>query len=220
MAYKPNCTACRATKNDAKVRKRIRYAFFERQEGDETLADIARELHVGIPSMYNHAKKHVPDMREADKRRNETLSAHKYARAKAIANKKLEVAFEKNDLNITENYEEFLDDYITQGNDVLAKGQMKITEKGFLAAIKIKADIQGKKRGQDIEIMKAVYSFSSGKNKKVKQNDESTGGVPGGLDPGERQPGDLYGAAVGDAAAQGTKGLYTQLYPNLVRKST
>lgn len=215
--FKPNCNACRLVKADPKLRARVRFATYKREEGDETLQDIAFEVGISHNSMYNHAKKHMKDTTEAVKNRAVTLNAKKQATARAKANKKLEVAFDKDDLNIVEEFEESLDEYITQGRDILSKNQMKITEKGFLMAIKIKSDIQAKKRGQDIEIMKAVYSFSSGKNKKVKDTDGTTPeGLPGGVDSGTNGSDSIYGEIAGDALAQRSKKLHPSIHKDLV----
>lgn len=209
--FKSNCATCRALKVNAKLRTRVRFAAFKREEGDETLADIAREIKIAVPGIYNHAKKHMIDYSPMVERREQVIIAKKQAVFQAQANKKLEVAFDQKDLEITENYEDGLDEYIRQGGDALNKGNMKITEKGFLAAIKIKSDIQSKKRGQDIEIMKAVYSFSSGKNKKINEElaSEITPSDAEGSDTGADESDSIYRAVTRNAPTRRPKEVHT-----------
>lgn len=220
MAYKSTCKLCKLSKSTPGLKKRIYHAKFNWQDGDETLMDIYRSFE-GVftkMGMYNHCNKHI-DERRASESVLEVQTAKKVEKVRAAVNKELEVGFERGEMTITDEYELGLNDYIGQGLDILRKGNMKITEKGFLTAIKIKSDIQAKKRGQDIEIMKSIYSFSSGEKKqalvdeakktlasttagsKIGEQHAVTEDNAGSADKRAERPDSLYRAAAGNATS-------------------
>lgn len=212
MAYRPNCMVCRKCKEDPDLKRRVYHAKFQWEDGDETLADIIRDNHGKFThvSMYNHCNKHI-QKKQRSAQLLEVQTAKKVAKIKAEVNKKLEVSLDKDELTATDLFELSLDDYLGQGTAILRQGNMKITEKGFLTAIKIKADIQAKKRGQDIEIVKAMYAFSSGSKKesdeikekaeKAKEliNGTDTNPDAGSADSGQARPDSFYRDLIGDA---------------------
>lgn len=209
IKYKVNCKACQLSKANPKVRARIYKARFNREDGDETLEQVGQDVGLTGASIYNHARKHIKLTVFSDEA-EAVRTAKKVARVQAQVNKDLEVGFERGDIGITDEYEVSLNNYLSQGKDILDKGGMKITEKGFLTAIKIKSDIQAKKRGQDIEIMKAVYSFSSGADKEIKDksekakeqlSDNTTTQDAGSPDSGEARPDSFYRELAGNAPA-------------------
>lgn len=204
MAIKYNklCGICSLSKNDPKFRKRVLHATFRREGGEESLVDIAKEFNIKQSSLYSHTKKHIRDTTDQEKRRLASLMMSKRESIRAKSNHDLQVAVYKDDVMPIEQFEEGLDEYILQGKDLLDKGQIKITGKDFLTAIKIKSEIHAKKRGQDIEIMKAVYSFASGEKEHAKKE---TDGTPPELSAstsgGETESDNIYRTALGDATA-------------------
>lgn len=212
IRYKINCRGCQESKKNPNFRKRVYTAAFKREDGDETLKQIAEEFGHSYPSLYNHVKKHLTESRYNADEAKAVRTAKKVATIQAKVNKDMEVGFERGEMTVTDEYELSLNGYLSQGKAILDSGNMKITEKGFLTAIKIKSDIQAKKRGQDIEIMKAVYSFSSGNQAAIKEKAEkakeqidgrdiSTSGDAEGANSGQGRPDSVYRALAGDATS-------------------
>lgn len=176
VKYKSNCTVCQKSKLDVKLRNRIRYAAFKREPGDETLSDIGAEYGLSVPSMYNHAKKHITDMAESYQHAKETKVAKQTQTFRVQAQKELETAIDGSVLDTIEARPQeiiALDDYIAMGKKLIDNGTMKVSAQSFLAAVKIKNDWSAKQASTKLDFFKAVYALSSGNKKKVEPNGQA-----------------------------------------------
>lgn len=198
--YKVNCSICQKAKNDPKMRNRIRRAAFDREEGDETLRDIAFWYNLSPSAMYNHAKKHIKPVDTES--RSMVIAAKKVATIQANVQKEAELQLDRQTVDeIDARPVEImgLDEYIAQGIDTIQKGELKITPSSFLAAVKIKTDWSSKQQTNKIELMRTIAAFASGA-KKGKNGDttETTESDRGGQD----EAGNIYQRAFGHAVAR------------------
>lgn len=220
VKYKSNCKACQLSKRDAKARARIRYAAFRREEGDETLAQIALEYGISQGPMYNHAKKHITDAESNTARTKQVIVARKTAEFKAKAQKELELKVDSDDFEELEGRPAeiiALDDYIAQGAAEIKEGKLKLTANSFLAAVKIKTDWASKQQNNKIELLKTISAFRSGSKKQIESIKEgeivdgaTTRGLTEGDNRGEDEAGSIYREAFGYAAPRGTEELPTR----------
>lgn len=188
------------SKADFKFRRRVYEAHFRRNNGDETLGDIALEYGLNKQSIYNHARKHIKENLPS----GEIKTQNKINRFKAgLENKLAEV------LDTTDNpseagldpHEQALNEIIALGAEELKAGRLKLNTSQFLGAIKIKADIKNKSKDRQAELVKTMYKFASGeKNKVDRKVIDGTPTIPAGNTyTGEKQPGDIYKQVSGDA---------------------
>lgn len=203
MRYKVNCKSCQMSKTDPKLRKRIRYAAYKREHGDETLADIALERGLSVPQIYNHVKKHMSDAQESYNAAKDTKIAKQREVFKANVAKELELSVDVDVLDSIEGRPESvvaLDDYISQAKLLIDKGLLKINATSFLQAVKIRTDWSSKQQTNKTEFMKAIYAMSSG-DKKEMHGTKSTGinteEDAGSSHTGEEEPKTVYGAITG-----------------------
>lgn len=160
--YKPNCSVCQVTKVDRSLEVRIYNAAYKRDDDDETLNDVRKEYHLTSPSMYNHVKKHVPEAKKSLVVQNEK----KIALAKAKIAKELELSFEHDAVVPKEEYEVAMDEVISKGLlDMKGTGK-HVSVNQLIAMVKVKADYQSKRRGQDVEVLKTVYQTMKEKSGK------------------------------------------------------
>lgn len=166
LKYKINCSVCQRSKGNPKLRARIYAAYYKQDEGDERLAHIAREQGMNLQPLYNHCKKHISPNPEITPIR---VEGH-IEKLKAQIAKETELAIDHDAALPKEDYERALTDVIAEGMAELRKGGKTVTVSQLIAAAKIKGDFQAKKRGQDVEIIKTMYKFSSGD--KVKTDEQ------------------------------------------------
>lgn len=141
-----------AAKANPKLKVRVYRAAFEREEGDETLRQIATDTNLNENALYNHCKKHI--------RRRADVSLQvqkKAAQIKAKVEKDLEISFDHDSVVPEEDFEKGMRLYLAAGIDALEKGKMAITAAQFVQVMKVKSDYMSKRRGQDVEVLKTVY---------------------------------------------------------------
>ena len=151
------------SRGNPKLRGRIQVAWFKKDEADESVTAIAEELGIGTRGMYNHVKKHIS--LTADRR--PTVVANNIEKLKAKIAKETELAFDHDSAIPQEDYERALTDVIAEGMAELRRGGKSVTISQLLTAAKIKGDFQTRKRGQDVELIKSMYRFSSGAKKEI-----------------------------------------------------
>lgn len=167
IKYKSNCKVCWASKKDAKLRERIYYCTFKREEGDESLYQIADSVGIPRAGMYNHVKKHIKENLPS----GEVVTAKRLELVKQTVAKQLEVSLDHDSIIPKQDFEMALDEVIASGLSELRLGTKKATINQLLAAAKVKGDFSSKKRGQDVEIIKTMYRMMNG-------NPQETAGIP------------------------------------------
>jgi predicted DNA-binding protein YlxM (UPF0122 family) len=204
IKYKANCKACILSKHSEKHRRRIRQAAFHRQDGDETLAEIATECNISIPSMYNHVKRHMKEVDTTGLK--EIRVAKKVVNMQSTAQKEMELQLDRQTIDeIEARPAEIIgiDELIAQGIAEIRAGKMKLTATQFVAAVKVKSDWAGKQQSNKIELLRTISAFRSGAKKgKI---DGNTIELTESTDGGEDEPSRIFRAAFGDAATQGTE---------------
>src|SRR3954468_12021970 len=106
ITYKRNCATCRLSRGNAKLRKRIINAWWFRGDGsDESLKQIAQEIHVTDQSIYNHVKKHIT---KPPVKTPLVVETH-IAKMKAQIAKETELAIDHDSVIPKEDYERVLD---------------------------------------------------------------------------------------------------------------
>jgi hypothetical protein len=219
--YRANCTVCIAAKKDPALRKRIKFAAFKREPGDETLLDLGREFKLTTASMYNHAKKHISDDSEVIARRHDVITANKVVKLKAQVQEDLELQLDLDtvdDIDSDPGQIAALKEYITQGHDLIKKGKLNITAQSFLVAVRTLNEYEAKKTNNKIEFLRTISSFRGGAKKAAKQPIEGeivhgnrpTDQVTGSAGEGTNESSSLHRRAFGHAPAPRTGELSEQ----------
>lgn len=209
MSYKRNCISCQKSRGNPKLRARIYHAQFLRENGDETLAQIALDIGVAEPSMRNHAKKHVNLRSVASE---EVRVVKNIEKVKAKIQKDTELSFDHDLVIPKQDFEMVVDGVLLEGFDQLKKQGKQISISQLLAAAKIKADYTSKKRGQDTEIIKTMYRMASGGqgDSSGQQTGSSSTGTASQVDSGRpERPGDIHKQTPWDALTPGADTLFT-----------
>lgn len=203
------------SRTDAKLRQRIYVAAFKREEGDETLYQIADEQGVSRPQMYNHVKRHVTQNAISDTTK-ELSTEKKVIEMKAKAHKEQELAIEGDVIDGIEARPEqiiALDTYISQGYDDLKKGKFKVTGNGLLAAIKIKNEWENKRQQNKTDYLKTIYAIASDNRKETEQTQEKrdTHGQPEQPNQPEQSVGTETVTGLDRDGAEPSRSLYHQV---------
>lgn len=213
--YRVNCSICKLTRHDQKLRYRLYQSYYERDTGDETPTGIARELGLVPRSVMNHLKKHT----KLNPVKAPALVATHIAKVQTQIQKEAELAFDHQEVIPKEDYERVIDSVLSEGLDQMHKQGKQISISQLITAAKIKADYSLKKRGQDTELLKTMYAIASGEKDKQKEQDARTSdGQDRGPEPdtggddsqGKNGPGVLYKPLTGDAPTQRPKNLSLQ----------
>lgn len=157
IKYKPNCKTCTLCRSDPKLRARIYNATFKREDGDETLKDIAVSIGVSQGPVYNHSKKHLRYMKPT----REAVITKSVEKARAELSKQYELSVDQADVIVKEQYEDSLEYVLAEGMKQLRESGKTITVNQILAASKLLMDNKLKKRGQDTEIIKTFMRAQS-----------------------------------------------------------
>ena len=212
--YKPNCNTCKKTKLDAKLRQRIQNAAYKRDIGDESLAEIAKEIGVTIPTIYNHVKKHITDDDIVLEKRLQSKRSLQAEKIKAKVQKDLEL---KLDVATVEEIDSDplqilgLKEYIAQGNDMIKKGGLKITAQSYLVAVRTLNEFEAKKTNNKLEFLRTIAAFRGGKKELIdptkvgeetESGDRPTGEITESTHRGPGRPRRIRGEVVGDATAR------------------
>ena len=206
--YSARCTSCKASKRSAKLRDRIYHAKFLREPGDESLPDIAREIHVSAVAIHRHARLHVATRQLSD----ETVAirvAKKTEDFKAAAAKKVELAIDHDVVADGLDSIQTLKEYIAQGHDLVRKGKISINAQSLLQAIRLDVDYESKKKDREVDIIKTMYRFASGQTKDVREQPKperekrsvATNKLAASADSGQDGSSDLHNEDAGDAIA-------------------
>lgn len=202
MRYKVNCSVCKASRGNPKLRARIYAAYYRQDEGDERVGHIAKELGFTLASIYNHCKKHV----SPNPITTPTIVTGHIERLKAKIAKDTELALDHDLINPKQDFEMAVDAVIAEGIAQLKEKGKIITVNQLLAASKIKSDYESKKRGQNTELIKTMYRYASGRNK-------GTNGItprpPRSPQPGPDGPDNLHQQTLRDALTRGPEALLT-----------
>jgi hypothetical protein len=158
IKYKVHCKTCQMSKANPKLRERLYKAAFRREDGDETLADIANDTGLSMPRVYNHAKKHMSEKKPT----GAVITTRRIEEVKQAVAKELEVSLDHDSIVPRQDFEMALDTVIAAGLAELNAGTTKTTISQLLTASKIKSDYFGKKRGQDVELVKTMYRSMNG----------------------------------------------------------
>lgn len=211
--YKRNCRGCQVSRGNQALRNRIYNAQFKREQGDETLADIAKEVGISQPALYNHAKVHLAT-RDRDDTRKALILAKKTVDLKAAVAKKLEVSVDHEEVLAEGEAATALNEYVAQGHVMVKEGKIKITAQSFLQAVRISLDYESKKKDREVDIIKTMYRFSSGAKKGTDERKDTGGegrtpaaGVAANTDRRPDGPGGLHNEDAGNAVTQWAAGL-------------
>lgn len=185
VKYRANCSVCKASKDNPKFRARVYHAAFKRSDDDESLGMIAREIGFTERAMYNHAKKHMWE----NPHTNEIVRKKKSETIRASVQKELEVSFDHENVVPKQDFEKVWDQVIQDGINQLEKKDTDLSINQILAATKLKSEFVAKKRGQDTEIIKAMYRSLHG----------ATPQPPKVVVPEPDRPSGFLGEAAGDA---------------------
>jgi len=185
IRYKVNCKVCQECRKDPKFRLRVYNAAFKRQDGDETMQDIAN-AYIGKmtrAALYNHVKKH--QTYTAPTREAQVVT--RIERNKAQIAKEMELAVDHDDILPTKDYEKVWELVISEGMKELKTDGMKLSVNSLLSATKLKSEYDMKKRGQDADIIKMMMRAASGapeEDNSNKQDGQTETRPPGTLPQG------------------------------------
>lgn len=161
-------------KKNKDFRAAVMYSTYFNPEGKETLQDVNNRYGqpFKMPTLYRHMLRHQA---------SDIAVSEKIAEAKGIQTpnwqrripRKPTAEVEKavvNTVKIVEgggkpDFEKKLDAFIEAGNVVLGTGTMTISAANYLAAIKIKADIEMRTKDRKLEALKAMFSGAAPQEK-------------------------------------------------------
>lgn len=158
IRYRSNCKACRMVKYNPKLRARMYKAAYRREDGDETIGDIADDVGLVSSATYNHVKKHMHETKPT----GSVVAARRIEEVKQAVAKQLEVSLDHDQVIPKQDFEMALDAVIATGLSELNKGTTRVTVNQLIAASKVKGDFSSKRRGQDVEIVKTMYRSMNG----------------------------------------------------------
>lgn len=158
VKYKVNCKVCQLSRGNPKLRARLQAAYYSQDTTDERVSQIAIELGINHGPMYNHCKRHIRPFTAA----TPLIVEGRIARMKATVAKGAELSFDHESVVPQEDFEMAVTGVIAEGLAQMKNGDKTVTISQLLTAAKIKADYSAKKRGQDVEMLKTMYRFTSG----------------------------------------------------------
>jgi hypothetical protein len=174
-------------------------AYFRHEQGDETIAQISKELGMHYTSLYNHMQKHV-SVRERDGVRKVAIMDKKREDIKAQVQKKHELAIDHKDVKDDVLGAAIMEDYLAQAGTLVREGKIPITAQSFLTAVRISLDYESKKKDRQLDVVKTMYRYAAGK-----VNDGATPTTDSRPGAGPDESGDIHNPTAGDAATRWAK---------------
>lgn len=149
-AYWPNCSVCQFLKKNKDIRDRIMQSTYFNPLGNESLLTIFHEVGDPFPptSIYTHIQRHqTRDIIKAEKRLT-----------KATTNRPV-ISFVDDNNNLVGPPQHVLglDEFIREGREKLATGELGITSSTYLQAIKVKADIEKSTKDRRADLFKTMF---------------------------------------------------------------
>lgn len=155
--YSMNCSICMFMQKNPDFRRRVMASRYFRPEGTESLAAVVHDYGdpVKLPLVYMHMQRHQPaDLLRAKRRFTEArreIEAPLPAEAEVLKSVDSSVLTQG-------DHERGLDDFIQQGRDLLVQQKMKISATTFLAAVKIRAEIDKSTKDRRLDMIKAFFT--------------------------------------------------------------
>lgn len=161
--YRRNCKLCLACRNNPKLRNRLYQIKYHRETSDDSYRLVAEDSggQYSYAAVSNHANKHITEGRKPITYL--VAAEKKIERTKQAIAKELEVSFDHETAVPKQDFEQVWDAVIVDGLTRFKSQKVAVTVNQLLAATKLKSDYNMKKRGQDVEIIKTMYSFNSKK---------------------------------------------------------
>ncbi len=155
--YSKNCSVCMYMQKNPEFRQRVMISRYFNPDGTEALAEVVHAFGdpVKLPSVYMHMQRHQPaDLLRAKRRFTEArreIEAPLPEEAEVLKTVDSSVLAQG-------DHERGLDDFIQQGRDLLVKKDMKISATTFLAAIKIRSEIDKSTKDRRLDMIKSFFA--------------------------------------------------------------
>ena len=155
--YWPNCSVCKFMKKNPTFRLRVMQSKYFQPSGHESLATVVHDF--GDPfklaAIYMHMQRHqAQDLIAAKKRfdsTNATGNPHNSSPVVPIAAVEGEVVSQG-------EHESALDEFIREGHEKLMRKEMPISATTFLAAIKIRSEINKSAKDRRLDMIKSFFA--------------------------------------------------------------
>lgn len=148
-------------KKNPPFRYRVMQSKYFQPSGTESLADVIHAFGDPFPqgSMYVHMGRH---------QENDVIQAKKRFSALEKPTGIIPVAAAvEGEVMSAGVHEQGLDEFIQEGTEKLRRKEMTISATNYLAAIKIKADIQKTTKDRRLDMIKSFFAGSKGENDKA-----------------------------------------------------
>jgi hypothetical protein len=155
-------------KKDKPFREAIMFSSYFNPDSDESLLDVNNRY--GQPfkmaTLYRHMTRH----QRADIQVSEQMAKARGVESKVWQRKDKAIAQAvQNTIAIVDgdsdlpSFEQKLDAFIEAGNVLVSSGQMPISASNYIAAIKIKADIEMRTKDRKLEALKTMFAGAAPK---------------------------------------------------------
>jgi len=159
IRYSAKCNVCKLTKVDTQLKNRIyKSTYYDKETGMETISEIGRDYRAAFH--YNSLRTHCAKHQYANKKT--------VAIARAKAGKPSEIKPQpqqaiQNPQNMgTQDADRTFDEVIELGREKLKSGEMQLTANHLLTAAKSKSELALKRKDQQMNLQKMIWSFASG----------------------------------------------------------
>lgn len=138
--YSPTCSVCQFMRRHPDFRAQIIESKHFNTDGVETVRDVCKrwDLPFTETTVYRHLAKHQP----------KDLTTIPESDVKVVESKDAHISG--------------LDDFIAQGREKLARGELHISADSFLKAVKTKADIESKNKDRSLDALKLMAGAFGG----------------------------------------------------------
>jgi hypothetical protein len=180
--WNPRCSVCMRMKKDKPFREAVMQSTYFNLNGSETLLDVNNRYAqpFKMPTLYRHMQRH----QAADIQISEKLAEAKgvstpnwQRRTRQTAHKEVPSELAKIDMEAIDNtvaiieggratsvHEQALDEFISIGRAKMDLGQVPISAANYIAAIKIKADIEKGNKDRKVDLLKNMFSGAAPKH--------------------------------------------------------
>lgn len=150
--YWPNCAVCQYMKRNPTFKSQVMESNYFDPQGSETLAEAVHRWGdpFSMPTIYSHMRRHQS---------KDTRAIDIVAPVEAVPIEAIE-----GDVVSLTPHERGLDEIITKGRNMVAKGEIKITAQALLTAIKTKAEIERSTKDRRLDMVK-MFSGAFKENK-------------------------------------------------------
>lgn len=156
LKYSKRCVHCKYMKKKPGYTYRVFNSKYFNSQGQESLPDVWRSFGVDMhpQTIYNCLKRHFKNYKPAVSMTLNGDISQKLAATEGLLEGRIPL----------NSHEVGLEEFISQGREMVRRGEMAITASNYITAIKVKSEIDRTNKDRKLDLLKTMFSGAAPKD--------------------------------------------------------